>query len=156
MTGSLRGPRAKVERAKQHINDLETTLGGTFATVSHDTHPDLILREVDPETQKAFYKLGHELEVPDAISTIAGDVVHNLRSAFDLLLRQLFVANGQKPGEDYFPTAGSRERFVARCKGEIHRNVGQDAFDLIKATEAYPGGNGDTIWRIHQLDIEDK
>lgn len=153
MAGSLRGPRAKIERAKKHIGELE--LAVSALVFSNTSHPHVITVESDPQAGNKVYKVGKIPPVPDGVAAIAGDAIHNLRSSLDLLMSQL-VERRRNPGSIYFPTASNRKRFEARCKAEVQACVDKDAFDLVCASEAYRGGNGDAAWRVHRLDIEDK
>jgi len=154
VAGSMRGPRAKVERAKKHVGELQATLSGLV--YSHTNNPDEIVTEDEPQTGNRLYKIGEIPKIPDEIATIAGDTVHNLRASLDLLFGQLVVANGEQVGEDYLPISNTRQKFVTRCKSQIKPRIGEDAFKLICTTEAYRGGKGDALWRVHRLDIEDK
>jgi len=156
MAGSMAGPRAKLERANRHLHELERSLGGEFFTLAHSTHPYVVLAEDDHETGQVSYKLGKVPPIPPEISAIAGDAVHNLRSALDLLMTQLILAAGETPGREYFPIAETPEKFVARCRAEIEGRITQDALDVLLACEAYRGGTGDALWRVHKLDVEDK
>lgn len=156
MAGDMRGPRAKIERAKHHVHKLEVALGGEFFVLTAATRPDAIVREEDHAAGHIYYKVGKLPAVPDDIPAVAGDVVHNLRAALDLLMGQLIVSAGNTPEWEYFPVAGSRKKFVTRCKTEIEGRITKDAFDALLAAEAYRGGKGDALWRIHKLDIEDK
>lgn len=45
MDGSMRGPRAKIERAKKHVKELEVAIGALV--FSHSANPDVILVEED-------------------------------------------------------------------------------------------------------------
>jgi hypothetical protein len=94
--------------------------------------------------------------IPPDIPAIAGDVVHKLRSGLDLLMAQLILSARNVPQDEYFPIAGTRKKFVSRCRTEIKGRITKDAFDALLATEAYRGGKGDALSRIHKLDIEDK
>lgn len=154
MIGTLKGPRAKVDRAKKHIAELQDTIGSLVFT--HSANPEAILIEDDPNSPKRIYKVGRIPKVPEYIPAIIGDVIHNLRSALDLLLGQLILASGQEIAKEYFPIAWTRKKFESRCDTEIKGRVGKDPFDLICASEAYRGGQGDALWRVHALDIEDK
>lgn len=154
MAGTLRGPRAKIERAKKHVREFEAALGEL--TFSNARHPQVILVDDDLKLGQKAYKLGHVPEIPDAITAIAGDAIHNMRTALDQLVTALIERNRQPGAKVYFPTGWNRKDFEARCKSEVERRVGQDALDLIRATEAHRGGKGDALWRVHRLDVEDK
>src|SRR5436309_654597 len=121
MSGSMRGPRAKIERAKKHVNELQSALSGLV--YSHTENPDLVITEDDPQTGNRLFKIGKIPEVPDEVATIAGDTVHNLRASLDLLFSQLVLTNGQAAGEDYFPISNSRQKFVTRCQSQVKPRV---------------------------------
>jgi hypothetical protein len=154
MAGSLKGPRAKIERAKKHVNELEAALADLV--ISKTSHPHIIVTEDDPKTGNLLYKIARVPAVPDQVAAIAGDVIHNLRSSLDLLMSQLVKRQTGDPGTGYYPTAPTRKLFEATCGSKIKRLVGEDAFKLIRASESYRGGKGDAAWRVHRLDIEDK
>lgn len=150
----MKGPRAKIERAKKHVRELETALGDL--TISQSTHPKVIVTEDDPETGNLLYKVAHVPDVPVEVAAIAGDAIHNLRSSLDLLMSQLIERRTGKPGTRYYPTGGNQKLFEARCGAEIKPCVHQDALKLVRSSEAYRGGKGEAAWRVHRLDIEDK
>ena len=54
-----------------------------------------------------------------------------------------------------FPTGKDRQSFEASCKGII-RPLDQRAVDLLREREAFPGGNGDLLYVLGQLDNADK
>src|SRR5712664_1071200 len=79
--------RAKVERAKKHFHDLELEL------ISYrDKNLVVVGAEHNPKTGIAGEHSFHNLPLLsfDAL-TIAGDVIHNLRSALDHLAHQLVL-----------------------------------------------------------------
>lgn len=154
---SLDGPRAKIKRAKRHIHEFEQAVNGLV--FSHSTHPQVILIEADLDPAKVQYQVGYVPEVSDDVAAIAGDAIHNLRSAFDLVMTQLVERAGNMPAHrrtPYFPYGDTRKRFEAFCTPEIEALIGKDAMDCVRATEAYPGGQGEAIWYLHHLDVEDK
>jgi hypothetical protein len=157
VAGSLRSPRAKIKRAKKHIQEFEAiTSGLVFAT---RTHPHVIVTGSESETGKVVYKIAHVPDVPDEVSSVAGDAIHNLRSAFDRLMTQLVERNGKRPKNGwtpYFPIGSDRQNFEARCDSALEQWVGKDALRCIRASEAYRGGKGEAAWYLHHLDIEDK
>ena len=154
MAGSLKGPRAKIERAKKHVREFEAAVAGLV--VSSTTHPDVIVTESEPKSGNVRYKLAKIPCVPDQVTAIAGDAIHNIRSSLDLLMSQLVKRRTGQPGSIYFPSGSTREKFEARCNSEVKPCVDEDSLKLIMATEAYRGGAGDAAWRVHRLDIEDK
>ena len=91
-----------VERAKEQVQNLETKViefmvrrpYGAVVAQERTTGHHVISARVDEQP-------------PVWWSAIAGDVVHNLRSALDITVRQLVIANNERPtGETGFPIAG--------------------------------------------------
>ena len=68
--------RIKIERAKQHLLDLEVVRGGFIKST-----PYRIERETIPQTGQNVYRVFDIQVPPPEIGLIAGDVIHNLRSA---------------------------------------------------------------------------
>lgn len=147
------GPRLKVERAKEHIVQLHAAIEKFVASDPY-TH----FTEDDPETGDLIYRVTvepHANEGLGDLAVIAGDAVHNLRSALDLLMWQLVDASGGKPGRHTtFPIARSEKKFVsgsARCIKGASPAVQQ----LVAELKPYKGGH-DALWRLHSLDATDK
>src|SRR4051794_37203940 len=84
--------KLKVERAKEHIRNLESAV-----QAFRDTDPYGFRIEDDLQTGDKIYRIEIRRQTPDAFSLIVGDAVHNLRSALDHLARQLVIANGGVP-----------------------------------------------------------
>jgi hypothetical protein len=140
----------KVERAKKHIRDLEAAVKGFL-----DGEPYKLVPDRDPESGKYRPRVSVRQEPPDDLSLIAGDAVHNLRSALDLLVWQLVLANGQTPGDQTaLPIARSAKLFETGGMGPI-KGVSPTAENAIKALKPYKGGN-EALWRLHRLDATDK
>jgi len=78
--------RLKVERAKQHIGDLNTGLKAFLGS-----NPYIVGAQRDPQTRRPIYYLAAVREVPTPISLLAGDIIQNLRSALDHLAFQLYM-----------------------------------------------------------------
>jgi hypothetical protein len=155
--------QVKVKRAEKHLRDLETEI----PTLEHTT-----ILTPDPNTGVAphpisFLHPNNFQKVPtlsfDTI-TMAGDVIHNLRSALDHLAQQL-VAVGMEcapvipltPEElrqIEFPIAQTLRKYEADKARKIKRML-PEAIQAIDALKPYEGGN-DVLWRIHELDNIDK
>jgi hypothetical protein len=156
-TGRLRGPVAKVERAKKHAADLDAEIrcfrSGDAYTV--------VIQENEEANQRQWV-VTNVRPMPTSLSLIYGDAIHNLRSALDLLARQLVLDNGGKPRDKRihgkprtcFPISDGRRVFKPKSLGEIS-GISQDAIKVLNAVRPYKRGN-DALWRIHQLDIVDK
>lgn len=148
--------RLKIERAKEHIRDLEAAIQAfvgekpyTLAARSHPVvaiqHTTLYIAEVKP--------------IPDRFSLLIGDAVHNLRSTLDHLLWQLVEASGGTPGPSIqFPVCqgpkGPHQYVSAMGNSEIQK-IPQDARDIIQSVQPYITV-GQNLWLLHHLDIVDK
>ena len=101
VTSRIHLVRLKIERAKKHIRDADV------ACNFYATDPYVVVPKRDPKTREVSFYLAHVDDVPVGISAIAGDAIHNLRSALDYLAYQLVaIAAGQTPPNFiYFPVA---------------------------------------------------
>ena len=79
----------KIERAKKHIRDLESAW-----TVFLDTNPYRAVPKYNPKIGQTEYHLVHFRAVSPVIPALAGDAIHNLRSAWDHLAYHFAVAAG--------------------------------------------------------------
>jgi hypothetical protein len=142
----------KVERAKEHINELEAEVRSFL-----DSKPYVIGTKHNPETRQLIYYLISVRETPPNLAAITGDALQNLRSALDHLAYHLVLVGTAKPGpffHVYFPIADSATKYKA-AKARSTQGMRPDAVKAIDAIKPYPGGN-DTIWRLHKLNNVDK
>ena len=156
--------QVKIEWAKKHLRTLTTEINSlehtTVLTRDKNTgvapHPIILLH---PHNFQTLPTLSFD------VVTLAGDIVHNLRSALDHLARQLVLvgieispASAPLTEKDWrrieFPIAETLSKYEAektrKIKGMLPEAV--EAIDLLKP---YKGGN-DALWRIHELDNIDK
>ena len=85
MTDPLLGARLKVERARQHLETLRHE-----TRVFTEGEPYRFVTERDPDTGDHVVRLRvSQPDIPLRLGLIAGDAVHNLRSALDHLAVQL-------------------------------------------------------------------
>src|SRR4029077_7701458 len=88
----LVGVNLKIERAKLHLGNLESEIKQFLAR-----KPFQIITEDEPATGDLVYKIQIAEPIPMALSTIIGDIIHNLRSALDHLAWHLVVINNGAP-----------------------------------------------------------
>jgi hypothetical protein len=145
--------KLKLERAEKHIFDFKVTWdafvgGGAYPFESED----------DPNTGKRIYKLVSTAPIPPDIPLIAGDAIHNLRSALDHLAHHL-VSLGPPPTDPrekiYFPIGESAEEFKSRLRG-IKERLRHDAVEPLTAIKAYRGAPGEIFWQLNCLNNIDK
>src|SRR5687768_2636861 len=132
--------RVKIERANQHIRDLDARVN-TFRA-----EPNLFVTEKDSESREVCYRIKPDLELPDDFSCLIGDAVHNLRTALDHLVWHLVDANTGTDRKPYkrqeFPFYVSRTEYET-FKDRKVKGVPKGAIDLIDQIKPYLGGNDD-------------
>jgi hypothetical protein len=143
--------QAKLERAKRHYAELETSLATFFATTPYkvSTRRD--------DAGKLVYYLSEVTDVPDELSSITGDVIQNLRSALDHLAYDLWVKEANGQGRDdkiYFPIDKDQESYNSNKAGKT-QGISAQSLAIIDSLNPYPGGNN-VLWRIHTLNNRDK
>jgi hypothetical protein len=138
--------RAKVERAKQNLGEMEFII---FKTHGYKPGVDMHIqsRKRGPGQFLVYY-------IPFDALTAAGDVVHNLRGALDHLAYQLTKANRPRTTDEefrnvYFPISKD-EAAHKRYIGRYEKFFGKEAIKLIDSLKPYKGGN-EALWRLHYL-----
>jgi hypothetical protein len=72
----------KLDRAKQHIDDLEAEI-----IAFHRTNPYVVITEDDPQTGRRTAKIGMKpAPIPSAVPLILGDAVHAIRTSLDYFM----------------------------------------------------------------------
>lgn len=156
--------RVKVERAKKQLRDLESEITslGKVAVLIPDPKTG-----ISPHPISALHP-SNLTQIPamsfDVVS-IAGDIVHNLRSALDHLAQQLtLVGLRDRPPKVPlterqlrnigFPIAETKTKYKAERARKVERMLpaAKKAIDRLKP---YKRGNP-ALWRIHELDNIDK
>ena len=146
--------KVKIDRAKKHLRDLKT-VKENFINSSPFTpgfRPD---ERPENEGLNVWFMTNIE-PIPEEISALAGDAIHNIRSALDHLICQLVLSEGNSVSHQtaffIFRTAQIDEAiFQRRVSG-----VSQQAKDKIRTLEPYKDGQGHSLWVLHELDIADK
>lgn len=146
----LVGPRLKVDRAKQHIEDLDARICAFL-----DGHPYSVVMYDEPKTGDQVFCAVVREPVPVEWAVILGDALHNLRSALEHVAEQLILAGGGKThSHSGFPISNTADEFrtggIQRIEGASER-----AKRLVGALKPYKGGN-EPLWWLHRLNIEDK
>jgi hypothetical protein len=150
MADRLLGVRLKIERAKQHVVDLDVALRAFY-----ESSPYKVGAKRDPQTRKLVYYVTSVEATPATISLIAGDALQNLRSALDQLAWQLVEANRGTPGrQTSYPVYKGANEYMAGRQAKV-QGMSQAAVDLIDATKPYKGGN-DALWMLNELNNIDK
>jgi len=146
------GIRAKIERADHHIVDLELERQKFLKS-----NPYSLSAKYNPDIRKTEYRAIICRKIWRTIPIIAGDAIHNLRSALDHLAYQLVsAAKGTLTNETGFPICGEKspeeyETFLLRKMDGAPEEVKKHMRALHRDT-----GKHDLLLALHQLDIIDK
>ncbi len=140
--------RLKLEWAKKHIGDLEQEI-----LLFKGKEPYIVFPDDETETGDLVYRFQQLFPIPETISLLVGDGVHNLRSALDHVAYVVAEKYGLAGNEVYFPIASGRKGFEAKARSVCPAGSSEDA--LLQALMPYNGGN-DYFWFLHRLDIHDK
>ncbi len=148
------GVRAKIERAEKHIRDLNREVGQFLST-----NPYKAIPKYNPQSGYTSYYLISFAAVPEPITAIIGDAIHNLRSAWDHLAYQLALSNGITDENSFskvcFPIGESRKEYKRIFERKVQPFLSEKANKAIELLQPHKGAN-DEFWAIHWLDIIDK
>jgi len=90
--------KLKIERAKKHISDLNFEINGF-----RKRNPYKFVIEQDPQSGNYALTFRVQEKEPYYLPLIIGDVIHNLRTALDILACELVQLNGGNADDVYFP-----------------------------------------------------
>jgi hypothetical protein len=145
------GPKLKIERAVRHINELQAVVK---AFLARDPHPVIVEDDEERKTRTVRVRMGET--VPVEVSLIAGDAIHNLRSALDIMICDIAAMFGDHARRARFPFARDANELETPIKEKVKRfGVAEDVIELIRALKPYDGGNR-ALRGLHQLNVIDK
>jgi hypothetical protein len=151
----------KIARAKKHLAELELMIQSYLDSnpIVFDTTidvEDVGLTEEGRKIRRAHIVWNHKQEaMPEEVSAIIGDLIHNLRSALDLLATEICRAAEDPDDQTHFPFGRSQEGFEERLRDLKFDRAGEAAMKLVRELMPYAGGNL-LLRAIHDLDIRDK
>lgn len=150
MSDPFYGPKLKVHRAQQHIDEL-ARLFEAYRT----QNPDGVARSIDSATGSEIQKVGGGF--PEHTPTIMGDAIHNLRSSLDHAFCILVTANGHTPNKyTAFPFRDDEIALAGVFKGIRAQGHAPSAdVENIIVKEIKPL-KGTRFYGLHDLDIADK
>ena len=146
----LHAPLLKLERANQHINDLNVRCEAFLAQ-----KPFKWMERINREAGKITYWVKTEMPIPEEFSLIIGDALHNTRAALDMVLYGMV---GSVEPKVHFPVAREptpESLEAAIDKGRI-KVAGKKVVETVRRLEPYPTGDGTPLYTAHALDIRDK
>jgi hypothetical protein len=145
-----RAPGFKVERAKHHIRDLNSQVSDYLSR-----RPFVLTLRKNPQLGEKSVGVKTKEAIPENLSAIIGDAVHNLRSALDLLIFAMVGTDALNPDRVQFPFAKRAETLENTIKNRNVHLAGKNVIEAIKALKPYPDGN-ELLAGLHLLDVQDK
>jgi hypothetical protein len=140
-------PLAKVDNAREHIGLVETRFE-TFCATEPVFH-------TKRHGSEASINFGSGNPLPKNVAMAAGDALHNLRSALDIMAGDVVQASGQSRKGVYFPFARSAEELDRQIKEKKFDRASAEAIELLKSFKPFKGGNA-ALRALHDLDVSDK
>jgi hypothetical protein len=147
MPGDIESVRLKIKRAKEHIYDLDAKRVAFL-----DSGAYCAPAKYDPHCSQTVYRVTKYTPVPPYFSLIAGDAIHNLRTALDYLAWQL---SASPDAMTCFPICETPEEHETAMRSRKVKSVPEKAKEAMRLLKPYKGGNN-AFWQLHRLDIADK
>src|ERR1035438_2847038 len=112
---SFTGAERKIDRAREHVNALDKTIGRFLKT-----EPSEGERRLKAKDRIHEYVLVRYTEPPDCLGLLVGDAVHNLRSALDHVAFELAAKGAQAVGRTMTPQQARRIQYpIADCSNDF-------------------------------------
>jgi hypothetical protein len=150
MAHPLESARLKLDRARQHFEQLEAEVNFFLRG-----HPYIGLPYYDTQSGKHEIRARKFAEPDPALGLIAGDLVHNLRSALDHIVYALAALGDQKRGERTAFPIYDNEKAYLRHRSELLRGVPDEQARVIDQLQPFRTGD-DAIMKVARLDDRDK
>lgn len=147
----FRASRAKVLRARRHIDELETALAAYL-----DRRPVLAIgfeRSIGSQYQFNMTLLTIE-RIPLDLLMIFGDAVHNIRTVLDFVVNETVSSRRTPPADLAFPFSRSSESLGRQIREKM-KGTSPEERDLVRSLRPFPGGD-EHLYAIHELDKMDK
>lgn len=145
---AFKASRQKVERAKRHLAELKNNTDEFIQSKWHDTQI-----KINEAGQKHFEV--RILGQPKDYSVILGDIVHNLRTALDLMAVEIVESNGSSSNGVLFPFCNVPDDLDKIIKKRNFHRAPTAAIEELRRLKPFRGGNI-ALRAIHDLDIQDK
>ncbi len=146
----------KIQRAEHHIKEIEAIL--TKWVSANDFHAVIINRDFKRKIVYVRFRFD-ELTFPaQDIALVIGDVLHNLRSALDLLwFETVLDCDGTPSKWTRFPMRDTRDELIAPMKNAVEsKQIAVNVRDFVLDTvKPYKAGNFN-LWALDDLNIRDK
>ncbi len=148
----------KMERARFHLQFLDQAVA-QFARRIDSGDAYQVSIEYEPEAGEHVFRL-RVLEEPPSVlwGIVAGDVIHNMRSALDHLIEQLTIRHSGRPlAKTEFPVFVDADKFGGRERSMIG-GCSPAVREAIRDLQPYHRNDPttDPLWKLHDLWNMDK
>lgn len=143
-------PRLKIERAKHHVRSLRDCLDAFVATRPVRWSAEPIVGDPWAISMRCDIDA-----MPNEVPAVIGDIVHNARTALDLVAADLVRHKKSSTKNVYFPICENQDDLREIIKRRNFDKAGQAAVKFVVALKPYRGGNI-SLRALHDLDIIDK
>ncbi|CAN5513249.1 hypothetical protein BH24ACT22_BH24ACT22_14000 [soil metagenome] len=161
MSRSLEGVRLKLNRAAEHLQQLDEE-----NRVYLEGKPYEVIHERDEERSRHVYRFRVRQPPPLRLSILMGDCLHNIRSGLDYLAWQLVLAEGGTPtiktSFPIFKDEGKFREFKGGRKAPtgVVGGISEEAAAHIETLQPYNRTEGPpeghALWVLHTLNNIDK
>jgi hypothetical protein len=145
----------KIARSRKHLQELQTEISSFFSTKPYR----LVVEPSELNNQLGYIAHAWVVRINGSItamvSTIIGDIFHNLRTALDLLACDLVRIAGESTKDVYFPFAKNAETLPGMIKSKNLNRAGPEVVKIIIDLKPYKDGNS-LLRAIHDMNILDK
>ena len=139
----------KIERADQHIRDLQAAFEAFSQSHRHTVHVHGNVKG------PIYFEIVFDAALPPTLALILGDAIHNLRTALDHATWELLGMDGAKRKRQLqLPSGQNRVDFEAFCKGI--ETPDQSTIDFLIELAVYPEGEGKMLYWLCKLDNAEK
>jgi hypothetical protein len=156
MTHPLDGCRLKIDRARQHLEELETLINRFI----REDHPNGIKIHLDHDRREGSltFFIGEEPRAEWGI--MVGEILYRLHSVLDHLVWQLVIVNGQIPSDNTgFPVFDNESRYKSGRAKKI-AGVCDKAAAVIDGLQPFITGESEShqerLWILYKLSNIDK
>lgn len=148
----LFGAALKVARAKKHAVELNARIESYW-----QSGPIELMREDNHVERKTLIRVIRAAKVPIDLSAVIGDVIHNLRSALDLVASEMVVRGGGNREHAQFPVFDNDSDFNRGLREKRGmRSAPREAIEVARSLQTYRAVENSPLQDIHKLNILDK
>lgn len=154
---SLEGPRAKVERANEHLAVLDADTAAFYEGTAAEGKPYEIRSEFRPDSSEYVFFIKVAREPPLRFGLLLGDFAHSLRCALDHLVCQLALLAGADCKTTQFPICSNPGEFRKR-EGNWLKGIDSRHRAAIEQAQPYNSGAPDrhALTILNWIDNVDK